>query len=173
VRTPSAYSNTTKIATVSAWTTTPTTASKYRVWDASSQSSDWRRLLSVKLDQKEFPTKMYLTSRFSGYNGGRFRIQYLTKPAQLTTEVGTTLIPERYIVSKAMSSLFGTMANSNRFNRQRYAELESRHAQLAETYKSMKAFDRPDGSLWQEDDPYGDGDGGSLTDPGDPLGWGR
>ena len=171
VRTPSAYNNTTKIATVSAWTATPTTTSKYRVWDATSQSSDWKRLLAVKFDQKEWPTKMYLKRRYSGLNGGRLRLQYLAKPAQLTTEVGTTLIPERYIVSKAMSSLFETMANSNRFNRQRYADLATRHGQLAETYRNMKAFDRPDGSLWQEDDHYGDGEGGALTDPGDPMGW--
>jgi hypothetical protein len=171
VRTPSAYNNTTKIATVTAWTATPTTTSKYRVWDASSQSSDWRRLLSVKLDQKEWPTKMYLTSRFSGFNGGRFRIQYLAQPAALTTEASTTIVPKEYIIEKAQSYLYGTMANSNRFNRERYAQLETRHGQLAETYRNMKAFDRPDGSLWTETDPYGDGDGGSLTDPGNPLGW--
>ncbi len=167
VRTPSAYNNTTKQVTVAAWTTTPDTTSKYKYYDKTAQLQDWQRLFPVRFDQKDWPSKMYFTSRYSDLWGNRFRLQYLNKPLALALEDSTTVVPSEYIILKALSLLYANRSNVNRFDRSRFGQMAQQFAQEAEKYKREHMWSPPPASFWA------DHEAGGRYPPtdGDPMGW--
>lgn len=156
------------VTVTSAWSSNPDTTSKYAAWDTSNQIVDWRRVYAVRFDQKEFPNIMYLTRRYPVLYGLRMRLIYLAKPAQLSADSDTTVVPEEFIIAKACSILHDMAVNDNRVDRQRHASLAEYYDQLARDYMQRRAFQMPASTLWQERDEA------SLwreTDLADPLGW--
>lgn len=170
LRSVSTADNTTKRVTPTAvWTTTPDTTSKYRLWDPTSQLVEWARMSAIKFDSAEYPSTMRFVRRYPSCYGLRVRLQCLKRPTALTVEASTTIIPAEYILHKALSILYGTLANDNRYDRQRFSQLEEYHRQYAETYIRKRAFRHPAGTFWQADDRRGIG--GVDETIGDPLNW--
>jgi hypothetical protein len=169
-RTPSAYNNTTKIATVTTWTTTPDTTSKYMVYDITDQEVDWKRIEAIRTDSKDWPSTLYLTQRYSGYEGFRLRIQYLSKPALLTLDASTTIVPPEYILLKAIALLSKMRVPNNRYDRARYGQMAADYEKEAKEYLQSNMWQPTPGTIWGESDVSG----GRFSSPdGDPLGWGR
>ena len=154
--------------TVATWTTNPDTTSFYAIWDPADEKRDWYRIFAAHFDTREFPSKLYLTRRYPALNGMRIRILYLAQPAELSADTDTTLLPNRYIISKALSILQGRMIQDNRADRQKAREVAAKYWEEAEQYKTMKAWSLPPITIWQEDDITGNI---PNTDPPDPLGW--
>lgn len=169
IRTVSSVASST--ITVPDWDTTPDTTSKYALWDPLDQEVDWTRITAVRFDANEFPNTMYFTREYHSHLGQRIRVQYTSQPGTLSADSDTTILPQEYIVNKAMSILFDTLVNSNRADRQRYAALAEYHDQLARDIRERKAFQPPSRTLWQEEDtrPIT----GVANIHGDPLGWRR
>jgi hypothetical protein len=148
------------------WTTAPDTTSKYTLWNAA-EESEWYRMSAVRFDAKEFPSTMYFSQDYSTVYGMRIRLHYISGPTELTTETSTTIVPQEYILHKALGFLFDQKINDNRADRQRFSALAEQHHQLAELYKQTHRFRANDATLWQEAD---------VSIPmsyaeSDPLGW--
>lgn len=157
-----------QITVTAPWTTQPDATSRYKVWDPSAQRLTWERMRGVRFDSKEFPAKMYLSGSLTAYYGSRVRLQVLCKPAELTEEASTTVVPEEYIVLKAVSILWDQRKSDNRFDRQQAGQNSADYQQKADTYKAMKAWDAPDGTMWLDEDEAGV----TVSDPlGNPMGW--
>ena len=132
-----------------AFSPAPDSTSKYAVWNPSEETSQWENILHVGFDAKEYPTYFYLGRPFPDSLGLRFRLEYSSRPSALTLEASTTVVPKEFIISKALSILFGQKVNDNRADRTRYANLEEYRRQLAEQYRANRAFNQPDITIWQ------------------------
>ena len=152
---------------VAAWTTTPDSTSKYRVWDATEHKENWYRLTSARLDKQEYPSKLYLPRLYSDLYGARMRIIYATDALELTSDLGTTAVPKEFVIYKAIEFLAASRVVSPKVDREHYATLEQMYASKAETYRMRHGF-RMDTTLWQEQD-YGRPSG--ISRNGDPLNW--
>jgi hypothetical protein len=158
------------ITVSAAWTTTPDDTSGYTLWDPTDQEWDWYRLRAVRFDQKEYPSYLYLTRRYSSLYGLRIRLQYLAHPSALTSDTATTVVPEEYIVHKALATLYRSRAGDNRVDRQKYLLLADYHDELATKYKSENAFSIPEGTLWEAKDLTWDSSTHPVTSE-NPLDW--
>lgn len=174
-RRPTSASNTTKVVTISTgttdWVTTPSTDSKYCIWNIYDQTYDWIQTYAARFDRKDWPTEIHFPNNYHTVYGFRMRITYVAKPAALTTDASTTVVPSEFCVNKALEFLYTKRIQSNRFDRQRYSDLAEAHKLKAEEYRRMYAWQMPQGSPWQEGDLRGSV--GYLTEPGDPLAWRR
>jgi|GEM_PF-2727731 len=146
--------------TVAAWsgtgTTSPSTDSKYVIKDTPTEQYTWRRIPSLRFDQAYWPTKMYLTSRYTRFQGMAFRIQYIAKPAALSAESGTTIIPSGFVIAKAMALLHGMKVADSRSDQDRHRYLHQFWESRAEAYKLQNKWRMPKGTLWMEKDTVGD-----------------
>ena len=146
--------------TVSAWlgtgTTSPSTDSKYVIKDTPTEQYAWRRIPSLRFDQAIWPTKMYLTSRYTRSHGMNFRIQYIAKPAALSAESGTTIIPSGFVTAKAMALLHGMKVADSRSDQDRHRYLHQCWESRSEAYKLQNKWRMPKGTLWMEKDAQGD-----------------
>jgi len=157
------------VITVSAnWTTQPDSTSKYTLWDTSEQEIDWYRLPAARFDDKEYPTKLYLTRNYSSLNGLRIRLVYAAIPAELSTDAATTVVPKEYVINKALSILYAASAGDNRKDRQKHMTLSAMLDERAEQYKRTNASMIPDVTLWEARDTVFSG---GSADTEDPLGW--
>jgi hypothetical protein len=148
------------------WDTTPDTTSKYAVWNPAVQWQPWRRVTVARFDAKEWPDKLYLGRIFPEWYGLRLRIKYIGRPAELSAEASTTLLPEEYLMERAQAYLYALGMDDNRLDRARYSDLYQTKYATATQLKNEKAWREPDGTLWQEEahlPGYGDN--------ADPLGW--
>lgn len=148
------------------WTTIPDTTSKYALWDPTDEEVPWRRIVDAGFDAKEWPNNLYLHSSFSEEWGLRLRAQLVTRPARLTTDTAATPVPAGFVIPKARSLLYGQKASDNRFDQNQYKKDEDYYRQIAELYRRERAFELPDGTLWQAPT-----DLGLTTDQADPLAW--
>ena len=146
--------------TVSAWlgtgTTSPSTDSKYVIKDTPTEQYAWRRIPSLRFDQAIWTTKMYLTSRYTRSHGMNFRIQYIAKPAALSAESGTTIIPSGFVTAKAMALLHGMKVADSRSDQDRHRYLHQFWESRSEAYKLQNKWRMPKGTLWMEKDAQGD-----------------
>ena len=154
--------------TVSTWTTTPDTTSKYAVWDPNDQKITWFQEPAAHFDQPEFPAKIYFTERHPSLYGMRIRLQYSYRPTALDDETDTSPVPQEYILPFVLSSLYQSRMDSNRADRSRYATLAERYRIQAEQYKEGRAFNEPSMTWWQQNDNRLIG---NSVDNANPLGW--
>ena len=151
------------------WTTTPDTTSKIHLWDPTDEVYRWNPIWAVKFDRKAYPTLMHFSQRYPGAYGCRIRLRYIYKPAALTTEDSTTVVPAEFIVPYAVSMLAGERAGLNKYDRDRYTKMRVDFMTEAEQFKANNYWNIPQGTAWQERDPVGRV--GYFPEPGDPLGW--
>lgn len=146
--------------TVAAWlgtgTTSPSTDSKYIIKDTPTEQYAWRRIPSLRFDQAYWPTKMYLTSRYTRSYGNTFRIQYIAKPPSISTEAATTIVPSGFVTAKAMALLHGMRVADSRSDQDRHRYMHQFWESRAEAYKLQNKWRMPKGTLWMEQDSVGD-----------------
>jgi hypothetical protein len=155
----------TQLTVSSGWIPALDSTSKYAVWDATDEDDTWRWLKAVRFDQKQYPSKMYLPPGLDSWNGMRIRFQYSATPSDLTCDSDETVVPKEFVVHKAISILAGMKLNDSRVDRDRYRDLEERHAARAQLIKDREAWQPPDVTMWQE---YS---GNGSQDLDNPLDW--
>ena len=139
------------------------------LWDAAEEKLGWSRMKNVHFSSKEWPNFMRLYAPIYAYRGSRLRLKYSTVPSTLTAETSTTVVPQEYIIPKAISILAKTRVGDNRVDRQRYAILADEYNKEAELYKARNFFRLPDMDMFLEGRDLPDE---LVQDPnGDPLGW--
>jgi len=145
--------------TVAAWlgtgTTSPSTDSKYVIKDTPTEQYSWRRIPAMRFDQAYWPTKMYLTSRYTTAYGRAFRIQYIAKPGSITTESDTTIVPSGFVTAKAQAILHGMRVADSRSDQDRHRYMHQFWESRAEAYKLQNKWRMPKGTLWMEADAAG------------------
>lgn len=143
LRSVSSLTGTTKINVSVAFTTAPDTTSKYRVWNPLEQSQKWHRVYAFHTDLGEHPSTLYLTKKYSNIYGARIRLVYATQPAELTSEASTTVVPEEYVISRAVEMLAASRVANSRTDRDKWAVMEQMYRQRAETYRQRNSFRMP------------------------------
>jgi len=156
-----------KINITSAWTTNPDTTSKYRTWDPTDQRDEWYRVTSASFDQAEYPNEMRITNPYERLRGARIRLIYATDPLELSSDSDTTVVPQEFVLYKAIAYLAGSRTWGRTGDRDKYAVLEQTMNQKAEMFREKMAF-RMNTTLWQE---YDVGNPGMRDLDGNPLGW--
>src|SRR3990167_222425 len=152
LRSVSSVVDATGVITVSvAWTTAPDSTSQYALWDPTVQYQPWRRVTVARFDAKEWPNILYLGRIYPEWYGMRLRFKYTGRPATLSAEADTTLLPEEYIMERALAYLYSLGMDDNRLDRARYSELYQTHYATATQLKREKAWREPDGTFWQEE----------------------
>lgn len=150
------------------WAVAPDATTQYRLWDPNVQRLPWERTDTLSFDTKEFPSTLWLSGGMVPYWGYRIRLQYLFKPPALTLDADATVVPEEFIVPRALHYLLQSRVGDNRSD-QAATRLQSQdYLNFSEQYKSMKGWDVPDATMWRSSDEttY------SWDALGDPLGWG-
>jgi len=145
--------------TVAAWlgtgTTSPSTDSKYVIKDTLTEQHDWYRITAARFDQTYWPTKVYLTSNYSSALGRALRVQYIAKPASVTTEAGTTIVPSGFVVAKSQALLHGMRVADSRSDQDRHRYMHQFWESRAEAYKLQNKWRMPKGTLWIEEETAG------------------
>ena len=86
----------------------------------------------------------------------------------MSADTDTSIVPDRYLISKTLSILHGQMIQDNRADRQKAREVAAKYWEEAEQYKTMKAWTLPQITIWMEDDITGNI---PNTDAAAPMGW--
>ena len=149
------------------WDTNPDTTSKYRVWDPTDQRDEWFQVTSVDLNNMEYPDTIRFRNPYERLWGARIRLVYSTDPLELTTDASTTIVPQEFVIYKAISYLAGSRTWGRTADREKYAVLEQTMNAKAEAFRNKMAF-RMDTTLWQGVDVSNPG---TRTLDGNPLGW--
>jgi hypothetical protein len=105
----------------------PTSASYMRIWNPNSDDRQHYQLTGFRVDDAEFPNKIWVDPLRSDLLGYRLMIQYAHLPVDLATDTSATTVPQEYIVNKARAFLHEDRMNDNRPD-------SARHAQLAQTF---------------------------------------
>ena len=137
-------------------TTSSTTDSKYVIKDTPTEQYSWRAIPALRFDQAYWPTKMYLTSRYTRSYGNTLRIQYIAKPPSITTEAATTIVPSGFVTAKAQAILHGMRVADSRSDQDRHRYMHQFWESRAEAYKLQNKWRMPKGTLWMEKDSVGD-----------------
>lgn len=156
-----------KLNITAAWTTNPDTTSKYRTWDPTDQQDEWFRVTSLALDQSEYPDEIRFSNPYERLWGARIRLVYATDPLELSSDSDTTVVPQEFVIYKAIAYLAGSRTWGRTGDRDKYAVLEQTMNAKAEMFREKMAF-RMDTTLWQESDVSNPG---SRSLDNDPLGW--
>ena len=145
---------------IAAWlgtgTSSPDATSKYVIKDTPTEQYDWYRITAARFDQTYWPTKVYLTSNYSSALGRALRVQYIAKPASVTTEAGTTIVPSGFVVAKSQALLHGMRVADSRSDQDRHRYMHQFWESRAEAYKLQNKWRMPKGTLWIEDETAGD-----------------
>jgi hypothetical protein len=136
--------------TVPTWTTNPNSTSKYVIKDITEEVADWHRIVAARFDQTFYPATTYLTSRYSAHAGHSLRVVYVAKPARLTADSGTTVIPREYIIRKALAYLHASRIGDSRADSDRHRYLQQMYESMAEIYKLQNKFRLPKSTMWIE-----------------------
>lgn len=136
--------------TVPTWTTNTDSTSKYVIKDITEEVADWHRVVAARFDQTFWPATTYLTSRYSAHAGHSLRVVYVAKPARLTTDSGTTVIPREYIIRKALAYLHASRIGDSRTDTARHRYLQQMYESMAEVYKLQNKFRLPKSTMWIE-----------------------
>lgn len=130
--------------TVTAWTTTPDSTSKYAIWNGTEDLNTWQLLDRYRFDNKEFPNTLYLFGRYENHYGMRLHIEYISQPGELSAEADTTIVPSRYIMLKAVSLLHGQRVKDVKADKEiEFAESE-RYKEAAEMFRVQNMPHKPD-----------------------------
>ena len=153
-------SNNATTITVSAWsgtgTSSPDTTSKYVIKDSPTEQYDWYRITAARFDQTLWPTKVYLTARYTRSLGMALRIQYIAKPSSITTEAATTIVPSGFVTAKAQALLHGMRVADSRSDQDRHRYMHQFWESRAEAYKLQNKWRMPKSTLWIEEETAGD-----------------
>lgn len=133
--------------TVAAWTTNPDSTSRYALWDAAEDMTGWIPYDGYRLDNKEFPSTLYLNSRVETLYGMRIAIEFMALPSELSAETDTTIIPEGYIIPASLSFLYGQRIPHTKADKEVYYAESERYLKMAEKYLLTNRPTRPDISL--------------------------
>lgn len=153
--------------TVTAWTTTPDSTSKYALWDASEELYDWYPFDAIRMDStKEFPDVLYFSVRpGSEFYGMRIRLEYAALPSELSLEADVTYIPASYLLPAAVAKLHGHKISDNRADRDLHFGESRRYQEMADAYMARNAPHRPDHAMLRHpSNAY-------QPDPTNPLNW--
>ena len=134
------------------WTITPNTTSKMCLWNPTEETSQWYRMMAVRFDAQEYPTRMYFSRTYPKSYGMRIRLQYIAQPPDLTADASTTVIPREYVVDKALATMYASRADDNRADRQRYQMLADQKEQKAELFARKNSYRLDSQTLWLEED---------------------
>lgn len=144
-----------------------TAGDKYALWSSGDEVTDWARIIAGRLDTRVWPNTLYLTQVYSQHLGLRVRIEYIKRGTTLSAETDTTVVPQEFIVDRALAMLYEQKLNDNRYDRQRFMELASRKTERAERYRASRAWTMPSMTFWQESEQRPE----YRAADGDPLGW--
>jgi len=124
-----------KLIVSEAFDTTPATDSKFKVWSSSEQLATWTPLRTVLPDKEEFPTKIWIDSGLSRWNGYRIRLVYLSLPEELTADSDITYVPKDFVCHKALSYLHDRMIGLTDADKALHGDASELHDQIAELYR--------------------------------------
>lgn len=143
--------NTTKVISFSTPSFSYTFANgmKFMLWNPEHQGHIWHQIRLLSFDRKEWPGILRFHENHSAH-GHRIKIRHATVPIALSTEIDTTIVPQEFIIPKAISFLAASRINDNRVDRQKYAVIAQQKAQEAEIYRRSNFFRRSDIPLWME-----------------------
>lgn len=143
LRSVGSLTGTTRVNPSVAFATAPDTTSKYRVWNPLEQSQKWYRVFAFHTDAGEYPSILYLTKKYPSIYGARIRLVYATQPIELTSETSTTVVPEEYVICRAVEMLAASRVANSRTDRDKWAVMEQMYRQRAETYRQRNSFHMP------------------------------
>ena len=146
--------------TVAAWlgtgTTSPDSTSKYVIKDTTRELRDHYRITAARFDKVYYPTKLYLTSRYTRFEGYGLRLQYVSKPSALTAEASSTDMPQEFIVRKALALLYAQRIADSRVDSDRFRYLQQYYDTLAEAYRQQNKWRMPSATMWTEAETIAD-----------------
>ncbi len=121
---------------------TPCATARYCLKDVSDQLNPYRRIWAWRVDRETQPTKLYLTANYVA--GMYIRLDYLTAPAQLTSDSAETDVDKEYIVYKAASLLhLIRMQDGPGFEDKSNRELAQVYTGMADDYRVRHAMSFP------------------------------
>jgi hypothetical protein len=123
------------------------------------------RVISFRLDTPEYPSYLWIEEPPISLLGHMLILDYETIPTELTSDLITTTIPEKFILHHAQMYLHESMMNDNRSDMARHERLAGYHKQKADEYELKFPLRRPASS--QMFDSYEQ----RANDISDPLGW--
>ncbi len=148
----------------SPWVTNPSTDSKYAIWDATEEVTDWLLRNDWYEDSKEFPDIIYFRTRLTANYGTRIRIEYSAISSPLSSDTDTTIIPQDYIIAKACSILHGQRLGVSTANYDLHDREHRRLGLEADSFLAQYAPHTNDSSLRDSESPM-------SYDESDPLNW--
>jgi hypothetical protein len=152
--------------TVTAWTTTPDSTSKYALWNPTEQTYDWYPWDALRMDSaKEFPDYLYFSVRPSDFYGMRIRIEYAALPQELSGETDVTYVPTSYLLPAAIAILHGHKIGDNRADRDLHFGESKRYQEKAENFLIRNAPHRPDSAMLRQSSNF------YQPDANNPLNW--
>ena len=136
------------------WTVAPDTTSKYMLKDELEVTRDKYRLGAWYTVPRKNPTTLYLTS--DDYVDGMYiRLHYISAPAELTTDAGTTDVPVEYIVNKAMAELYLMRTNDVGFEHaDAFATKAAQHQALADRFAELHHMRYPPVTMRRESETW-------------------
>jgi hypothetical protein len=143
----------------------PTAASYVRIWDPESDDRAHYQLTGFRLDDAEFPNKLWVDPLREDLLGYRLMISYAHLPVELTTDTATTSVPQEYIVNKARAYLHEDRMNDNRPDSARHTQLAQIFHGRADDYLMRYPRRHPAGTVQTTASHFVSGD--AI----DPLGW--
>jgi hypothetical protein len=153
-----------QLTLATSWTTQPDSTSLYALWDKTYELQDWILKSEYHLNAKEWPTNLIFNVRNTAYYGARIRIEYMGIPNKLSAETDTTIVPEEYIIPKAMSILYRSRSKDTKVDQKTFQDEAIKLDKMAEDYLMRNYPRKPDIQLKTptQTDTYIEND---------PLGW--
>lgn len=134
-------SNTATVLTVSAaWTTNPSSDSKYKIVDVVNETQQWEQLTDCNPDTESLKLRFPVQHT----EGAKVRVIYESEPSTLSATTDTTEIPVEFILDIAKSHLWATKVGSDPS-----ADFFSQWFWgLAEGFKKGQPYRRPSATFW-------------------------
>jgi hypothetical protein len=143
----------------------PTSASYMRIWNPNSDDRQHYQLTGFRVDDAEFPNKIWVDPLRSDLLGYRLMIQYAHLPVDLATDTSATTVPQEYIVNKARAYLHEDRMNDNRPDSARHTQLAQTFHGRADDYLMRYPRRHPAGTVQTSSNHFVGGD--AI----DPMGW--
>jgi hypothetical protein len=147
------------------FSTAPTVDSYLRIWNANTDDRQHYQLTGFRVDDAEFPNKIWVDPLRSDLLGYRLMIQYAHLPVDLTLDTSATTVPQEYIVNKARAFLHEDRMNDNRPDSARHAQLAQVFHGRADDYLMRYPRRHPAGTVQTTANHFVGGD--AI----DPMGW--
>ena len=108
--------------------------SKFRLWNANKQYLDWYPLDNYRMDAVEYPNVMYLANALPSVYGYRFRFIYRSLENGLDSDDQTTVVPQDYIMYRAMALLHDMPMSDNKADVRQHQQMADYYDRLADMY---------------------------------------